>query len=328
MDNHPYEKEADFAVEVVGTGARLARRIQVEHGQLRSIKRDQSPVTIADFAVQAYVARALFEVSSGETLVAEEDSALLTDDRILVPVSEYLRAFWPELVHDEVVGWIERGAGEPTGRFWTLDPIDGTKGFLRGEQYVVALALIEEGRVVLGAIGCPNLNAKAEPELGGEGCVALAIRGQGAWIRSLEGHENEKLHVSGTRDSSVARLLRSVETGHTNLARMQQIQARLAVAPDPLRMDSQAKYVVLAAGGGELIFRLLSPEQPEYREHIWDQAAGALLVEEAGGRVTDLEGRPLDFSMGRQLIRNRGVLASNGHLHEAALNALGETQPQ
>ena len=87
-------------------------------------------------------------------------------------------------------------------------------------------------------------------------------------------------------------------------------------------MDSQAKYMLLAAGEGELYLRFLSSRQPDYREKIWDQAAGSLIVEEAGGQVCDLHGRPLDFSAGRTLLHNRGVLASNGYLHQQALQAL------
>ena len=87
-------------------------------------------------------------------------------------------------------------------------------------------------------------------------------------------------------------------------------------------MDSQAKYGVLAAGGGELIFRLLSPKAPDYKEKIWDHAAGALVLEEAGGKITDLSGKPLDFTQGRRLENNTGVFASNGWLHEAGLEAI------
>jgi 3'(2'), 5'-bisphosphate nucleotidase len=116
--------------------------------------------------------------------------------------------------------------------------------------------------------------------------------------------------------------LRSFEADHTDVAKLDQIAAILGVREPPLRMDSQAKSLLLAAGEGELIFRLLSPRRPDYTERIWDQAAGALLVEEAGGRVTDLAGEALDFRAGRTLERNIGVLASNGWLHEAALEAI------
>ena len=87
-------------------------------------------------------------------------------------------------------------------------------------------------------------------------------------------------------------------------------------------MDSQAKYAVLAAGAGDILVRLISPARPDYRERIWDQAAGMIVVTEAGGRVTDLDGKSLDFSHGRTLAKNRGVLATNGHLHETVLAGL------
>jgi 3'(2'), 5'-bisphosphate nucleotidase len=94
----------------------------------------------------------------------------------------------------------------------------------------------------------------------------------------------------------------------------------------PIRLDSMAKYLLLASGQGDLLFRLISPHSRGYREKIWDQAAGSLLVEEAGGRISDLDGVPLDFTTGRLLENNRGVLASNGRLHQAALEALKVVQ--
>jgi 3'(2'), 5'-bisphosphate nucleotidase len=96
----------------------------------------------------------------------------------------------------------------------------------------------------------------------------------------------------------------------------------LSITAPPVEMDSQAKYAVLASGVGEILLRLLSPSRPDYREKIWDQAAGSIVIEEAGGRITDLEGKDLDFSLGRTLASNRGVLATNGLLHDKLLNAL------
>jgi 3'(2'), 5'-bisphosphate nucleotidase len=91
---------------------------------------------------------------------------------------------------------------------------------------------------------------------------------------------------------------------------------------DPVRMDSQVKYALLASGMGEIYLRLLSPDRLDYKEKIWDQAAGSIIVEEAGGTVTDLDGKALDFSLGRTLKSNRGICASNGHFHDRALAAL------
>lgn len=84
-------------------------------------------------------------------------------------------------------------------------------------------------------------------------------------------------------------------------------------------MDSQAKHATIAAGGADLLIRI--PAAPSYRDKIWDQAAGSLIIEEAGGQVTDLRGAPLDFSTGRLMVHNDGVIASNGHLHRAVVDA-------
>jgi 3'(2'), 5'-bisphosphate nucleotidase len=115
-----------------------------------------------------------------------------------------------------------------------------------------------------------------------------------------------------------------VEKAHTNVDEIGQLAANLGVGVPPIPMDSQAKYCVLASGEGDVLLRLLSPSRPDYREKIWDQAAGSILVQEAGGQVSDLDGRPLDFSRGRTLAGNRGILATNGHLHERVLAALRE----
>jgi 3'(2'), 5'-bisphosphate nucleotidase len=85
-------------------------------------------------------------------------------------------------------------------------------------------------------------------------------------------------------------------------------------------MDSQAKHVTVAAGVCDLLMRV--PPDTTFHDSIWDQAAGALLIEEAGGRVTDFLGQPLDFTAGPRLLRNEGVVASNGRLHPAALDAI------
>jgi 3'(2'), 5'-bisphosphate nucleotidase len=106
------------------------------------------------------------------------------------------------------------------------------------------------------------------------------------------------------------------------VSQIDQLADWLGVQVEPVRMDSQTKYAILAAGGGEVIIRLLSPDRLDYREKIWDQAAGSIILEEAGGRLTDLSGKPLDFTQGRTLKENRGVLATNGLLHEKVLQGL------
>jgi 3'(2'), 5'-bisphosphate nucleotidase len=317
------DAEAAFALRAVTHAARLCRRLEIE-GAPAASKADRSPVTAADFAAQAVVGGLLQEAFPADGVVAEEDSRLLLNDISsdrLNAVVEAVRLVIAEATADQVRRWIDRG-GSPAGRFWALDPLDGTKGFLRDGQYAVALALLEEGQVVLGAIACPKLSLAARGSREGEGTVALAVRGGGAFAAPMGVEVLTRLRVSPVDDAGRARLLRSFEADHTDIAKLDEIAALLGVQAPPVRMDSQAKSVLLAAGEGELIVRLLSPRHPDYAEKIWDQAAGALLVEEAGGRVTDLTGARLDFSAGRTLDRNLGVVASNGVLHDAALDAI------
>lgn len=317
--------ETVFAMSAVREAAGLAREVcsNLVHAVLT--KEDRSPVTVADFAVQAVVGRLLAEALPDDVLVAEEDASTLRTSAgqpILATVTDFVSSVLPGATPETVCDWIDRGRGEPGRRFWTLDPIDGTKGFLRGGQYAVALALIEDGEVQIGVLGCPNLRGGAEPGPFLSGTLAVAVRRAGAWASPLDSNDFIPLRVSGCDDPRHARLLRSFEPGHTDTDRVTAVTALLGIHVPPLLMDSQAKYAALAAGEADLLFRLLSPQQPDYRECIWDQAAGALIVEEAGGRVTDLDGKRLDFSAGRTLARNRGVLASNGHLHAVALNAV------
>ena len=93
----------------------------------------------------------------------------------------------------------------------------------------------------------------------------------------------------------------------------------------PVRIDSQAKYLAVADGRAEIYIRRA---RDGYSERVWDHAAGVLLVEEAGGRVTDLYGKPLDFTQGAHLSTNRAILATNGPLHDDLLQAIGRAREQ
>lgn len=321
------EKKAQVVLEATRKAARLMRIIQRETVVSSLTKGDKSPVTVADFTVQALIAYTLSTEFPEIPLVAEETStALRAPDGadLLAQVTSYAQRALPDASAEAVCDWIDHGGAEPEKQFWVLDPIDGTKGYLRGDQYAVALALVEDGLVQIGALGCPNLTDASAPDPDGPGCVVLSARGQGTWVSSIAGNDNEwrQLNVSDRANGSQARLMRSFESGHTDVGLIDHIADHLGVQVEPVRMDSQTKYAVLASGGGEGILRLLSPKRPDYREKIWDQAAGSLILEEAGGRITDLDGKSLDFTQGRMLIKNRGVLASNGHLHEVLLETL------
>lgn len=324
--------EIKFALKAVRQAALLVRQVQAEMVSPALTKDDRSPVTVADYAAQALIGNLLAQAFPQDCVVAEEDSTALRQPeqaQTLEQVTHFVRYYAPQATPPQVCEWIDHGRVDTARRFWTLDPIDGTKGFLRGDQYAVALALVVDGQVQLGVLGCPGLVDGYQPDLAGGGSLVAAARGQGTWTHSLaqeviSSASLTRLQVSARSDSAQARVLRSFESGHTNVDQIDEFAQRLETHASPVRMDSQAKYAVLAAGQGEVLLRLLSPSRPDYREKIWDQAAGSIILEEAGGRITDLDGVSLDFTLGRSLLRNRGVLATNGRLHASALKALRE----
>jgi 3'(2'), 5'-bisphosphate nucleotidase len=320
--------EIKFALETVRQAALLVRSIQTELVTASITKEDRSPVTIADFASQALVAAMLEQSFPNDPLVAEEDSSTLrqpSSEQMLSTICSFLHPALPQTTPDRLCAWIDRGQDSADHRFWTLDPIDGTKGFLRGDQYAVALALLVDGKVQVGVLGCPRLDPSAQASDNGDGSLVIAVQGEGTWATSLRQPGNfTRLRASSQSDIRQARLLRSFESGHTNVSQIDTFVETLHIQAPPVRMDSQAKYALLAAGKGDILLRLLTPSKPDYREKIWDQAAGSLVIEEAGGRITDLRGHPLNFQTGRSLLDNRGILASNGVLHPLALQALKE----
>lgn len=320
--------ELKFAIHAVRQASLLVKQVQAEMVSTALTKDDRSPVTVADFAAQALVGYLLDQSFSDDAMIGEEDSSVLQtpeESETLEHIAYFVGQYTTGATPDSVCQWIDRGSAQSADRYWTLDPIDGTKGFLRGDQYAVALALVVDGDVKVGVLGCPNLTDGYQPEIGGRGSLVAAARGEGTWVMPIEGEaEFKQIRVSPLTDPAGARLLRSFESGHTNISQIDVFATKLGVEAEPVRMDSQAKYAVLAAGHGELYLRLLSASRRDYREKIWDQAAGSIVIEEAGGRVTDLDGQPLDFTQGRTLAKNRGIYGSNSVLHEVGLKALKE----
>jgi 3'(2'), 5'-bisphosphate nucleotidase len=324
--HHDYARELEIALAAVREAGRLSRAVQAGIDPGMQEKRDRSPVTVADYGSQALVCRALASAFPDDPVIGEEDSQALREGAnagLLERVLGHVQVLRPGATADAVLGWIDRGgAREASPRCWTLDPIDGTKGFLRGEQYAVALALLVDGEVVLSALCCPNLG----PELGsgrGEGSVFAAVRGAGAAAYSMDPASSPRpITVSPEQDPTRIRFCESVEAAHSSHDDAVRIARHLGIVADSARLDSQTKYGVVARGEAEAYLRL--PKNAEYREMIWDHAGGVLLVEEAGGRVTDIAGRPLDFSRGHRLEDNRGVIVTNGVLHEHVMGAIRE----
>ncbi len=318
-----YQTETEFARTLVAEACTLTRRVQDEVvANADSLtKGDRSPVTLADLTVQAVIGHRLAERYPSDAFLAEEESGSLDASPALAEKVEALvSSVRPDLDREAITAALDRGnhPGGPEGRHWVLDPVDGTKGFLRGQQYAIALALVDGGEVVVGALGCPNLPAPGERG-NGDGWIFHASRGSGAWATPASGGNTNQTAVDAIDDSSRAIVCESVEAAHAAHSVQAGIAHRLGIASEPYRIDSQCKYAVLARGEASIYLRL--PRDESYREKVWDHAAGAIVIEEAGGRVSDLDGNALDFSEGRRLATGRGIIATNGVLHDQVLEA-------
>lgn len=319
-----YATELQAALSSVRQASSLCRAVQATITPEVLDKKDNSPVTVADFGSQAIVCRTLGNSFPSDPIIAEEDSSALRwpeNAGFLATIGEHIRRLGIEATTDAVCSWIDRGVTTSfSRRFWTLDPIDGTKGFLRKGQYAVSLALVVEGRIEIGVLGCPNLPV-SEAEDAAVGTLFYAVRGQGAFVLPLDSDAApQAVHVSTTADPALARFCESVEAGHSAHGESARVAQRLGLTAAPVRMDSQAKYATVARGYADAYLRL--PTKTGYYEKIWDHAGGVGVVEEAGGRVTDISGKPLDFSRGRELNQNRGVIVTNGLLHDPIVAAV------
>ncbi|KAL3576703.1 hypothetical protein D5086_021986 [Populus alba] len=374
MGDNNYAKELDVAVRVVHMACSLCQRVQeglvssTSNDHVKS-KDDDSLVTVADWSVQATVSLMLSESFSNQkvSIVAEEDVQTLsksdsvglltavvnTVNECLAEAPKYgFQSPKEALGTSQILEAIGRcnSTGGRNGRHWVLDPVDGTLGFVRGDQYAVALALIEEGKVVIGVLGCPNYPQKKEwlnhhhhhqsyqsmPKMSDtsdtweKGCVLYAQKGSGeAWMQPLI-HGNKKhtwsssaqrVLVSAIDDPALATFCEPVEKANTNHSFTAGVAHSMGLKKQPLRVHSMVKYAAIARGDAEIFMKFA---QSGYKEKIWDHAAGVIIVEEAGGVVTDAGGHPLDFSRGLYLEGlDRGIVACSGTtLHEKLIGSV------
>lgn len=343
----PYEKELHIAQLAVQRATLLTQRVFHEKAKGTLSKDDKSPVTIGDFGAQALIIHAIKHNFPQDEIVGEEEASSLRENKTLSgqiwdlvksarlsdgPSERELGG--PVDSEEQMLQAIDAGnsPGGAHGRIWALDPIDGTMGFLRGGQYAVCLALIDSGSVKLGVLGCPNLPIDdaaplsadpGDPTGHGRGVLFAAVAGSGATSRPLGPgalQPGRPIRMKSVPDIAAATFCESVEPGHSSHGDQAAIAARLGIARESVRMDSQAKYGSIARGAADLYLRL--PVRKEYREKIWDHAAGDVIVREAGGEVTDAEGGRLDFSRGRTLEGNKGVVAAPRGVHAQVLAAV------
>lgn len=188
-------------------------------------------------------------------------------------------------------------------RLWVVDPIDGTRGFARKNgEFSLMVAFVAGGRVGVGVVYQPVPDR-----------LTYAVRGGGCWRRD-GGGAPQVCRVSTVQDLSAATLVQTRSRNPDQPTRVVQ-----ALRPGRV-LETYSAGIKLA-----LVARGEADVYPNTYDafHDWDICAGHLLVEEAGGRVTGLAGEELHYGLpgARQ---EQGLLATNGLLHAAALQALSQ----
>lgn len=189
-------------------------------------------------------------------------------------------------------------------RLWIVDPIDGTRGFaVKNGEFSVMIAFVENGRIAVGVV--------LEPA---NGLVTFASRGGGCWRYRGSGGVQSQCRVGNVSDLTSATLTQS----RSRTARESPVIKKIKPAKILETFSSGVKLARVAGGEADLFVNIY----PQFND--WDICAGHILVEEAGGAVTDLHGEPIIYGRegNRQLA---GLLATNGLIHQAALAALRGT---
>jgi 3'(2'), 5'-bisphosphate nucleotidase len=187
-------------------------------------------------------------------------------------------------------------------RQWIVDPIDGTRGFARKNgEFSVMIAFAERGRICIGVVAEPALNR-----------LTYAVRGGGCWRHDDPSSAPARCDVGKATELSAAVLTQS-------RSRNPNVPSRYVDALKPARVvetySAGIKLALVARGEADLYLNTYDAF------HDWDIAAGHILVEESGGRVTGTAGEQLLYGLPGAK-QTHGLLASNGLVHDAALAAL------
>lgn len=351
MDS-PYRHELEAAIEGAQTAARISREVlasaqaDADAGSFDLVKDDLSPVTIADFAIQALLTRTLGNAFPQDSFIGEESAdELRQNPKLLSRVLAVLAQCAGNILFrdaDDLCRVIDSCAtltpGAGAGRIWVFDPIDGTKTFIRHEQYAINIALLEGGRQILSVVACPLLavdvaapvtDDSVDPT--GKGCILYAVRGHGAYIRPLLAepgevqtrrlprHADNATSAEDLRSVTCWALLDSgVDVVHKGVAE------RLCVPfPGCDLLAWVPRWAVMAAGAANMTVWVYK-KRDRYAK-IWDHAGAMLLFEEVGGKITDVHGKDIDLTAGRKLKANFGFVAAPKSVHHIVLKAVHDT---
>lgn len=305
---------------------------------------DSTFFIVADISAQIVVNSRLEKAIENVVIIGEEDATEISDS-MLQAIQEIFAQFPSlndiDLSTNSSVETILRSNKFVEGMksYWTVDPIDGTKGFIRGDQYCVCIAMIDARteKPVLSALACPNLPLNGEEETG---LLMISVASIGNFVCKIgEGIESLKPLplISIHDDLSDAIFTGAFVSSHTNPLEVDGIKASFGNELPVARMDSQCKYGLLALGRAHVYYRRHASKDPaarkdwkcDYVEAIWDNAPGYLFVKEAGGQVTDFDGKDLKFPPKKHFTITGGILASmlTPELHQKVISVVQERNP-
>ncbi|KAM3424475.1 hypothetical protein BST61_g6479 [Cercospora zeina] len=336
------QAELDVACAAVQHCAALTKRLQrASVGQDSQIsKSDFSPVTVGDFASQALLTSAVHAAFPSDNFLAEESADDLRQNSALLDkvweltesAKSAFQANTPSLAtpssKDDLLKYLDWGGKRETsddGRTWVFDPIDGTATFLRGQQYAINCAMLVNGREEIGIIGCPNVvlgsSTVSEDVIDehGLGLMIYAVRGEGTFVRPMQSNGKlaaaTKLERHGEKVSLDGLVWSDCSTYTSTILELhQKVAAKLnTLWPGVDLFSSLMKYAALGLGRSHIVVRIF--RYTSWRSNMWDHAGGVLIFEESGGKVTDLEGKPIDFTTGRKMAANHGLVCAPSSVH-------------
>lgn len=349
MDS-PYDRELQIALPTLQQASLLAQSIiaNTDKGVIQKTDAEAllSPVTVADFAVQALLSSTFRGHFPNDGLVGEESADELRGNEVLLERVWVLLEEVRARLHGEELVKVPRDKGEVCelmdacgrgtpgkGRVWVFDPIDGTKGYMAGEMYAINVALLEDGRQVLGVVACPHLDYDVtgpinDKSIGanGRGSLLFAAKGYGAYIRPLHADGEvtpRKLnpHPTNPATSDLKLATCTLAPASGSLPFHQAAASALGMSyPGCDLLPWVLRWVSLAMGLANTTIWVY--DSPKRRGKIWDHAGAMLLFEEVGGRITDVNGKGINLGSGRLMEENFGFVASLGAVHGQVLEGV------
>ena len=300
-----YNKELSVAVNLVKKAAEITEWFR-NKGFKSFLKADQSPVTLADFASQIFIVSELKNHFSDDEIIAEEDNTDFIGKRAENSVKQCfneLNIRGLENVKDFI-----KYPGKTSERQWTVDPIDGTIGFQKGLFYAVGVGLMVNSVPKVCAIAVPNYSEKSI-------AIFSAEQGHGTYV-SYNNNSFIPIKVSQKNNLKDFRLCHSLHYDEPWILKF----ARKIGINNFIQMDSMVKFAMIADGSADLYIKPIDMEH----SFTWDFLPGDLIVREAGGKVTDLDGTPIRFKQDNCIFTKPGIISSNGVIHKEILRLIKE----